>query len=488
MKTQSIRMQSWGVALIITGMVFAMTPFAVASDDAADDNSPSRLSDKAIPLQLNGFPSRPPTTFFLEIGQSFLGNGNIESGFELPTGAVWQPYFIVFGQYRTALQSFGTDNLQTQEWVNRLDLFGNLYLTFTERIVIGIRPLDRQGRFTSYTFRGPKVADDRFNEGHSNTRDINAQITTLFFEGEFGELFPFLDPSDSHGLDFGFSVGRQLISFQDGMLINDNIDAVGITKINWKTFGVNFRWTLLYGWNQINRTNVFGAPNREDPDAKLIGLFTETDTRASTIAFDAIYVNSRDTIGSGVYLGLSSVQRFGSLNTTFRVLGSLPVGDETPTNAKGALLFTELAWTPHGTVNYIYINAFLGIDRFRSAARDPSVGGALAPRAGVLFASPGIGRAGAPLSTVADDEVGGAIGYQLFWAGTRQQLLFELGGRYGRKEKKGDNSGAFGLSYQVAIGQRLVARIDGFATRSLNNAADLYLTTFGGRFELALDL
>ncbi len=446
-----------------------------------DPNSPSRLSDESIPLQLNAVPHRPPPTFFLEIGENFLGNGNIQSGFELPTGAVWQPYFIVFGTLRTGLQSFGTDKLQGQEWANRLDLFGNLYLTFTERIVVGIRPLDRDGRFTSYTIR-PTPPGDAFNN-----KDINAEITTLFFEGEFGELFPFLDPYDRHGLDYGFSVGRQLISFQEGMLINDNIDAVGITKINWKTFGINFRWTWMYGWNKINRTNIRGA-NREDGDAKMFGLFTETDTRSSTIAFDFIYLDAKDTTGKGVYAGLSSVQRWGGFNTSFRVLGSYPVGDETPTNTKGLLLFSEVSWTPHGTVNFAYVNAFLGIERFRSAARDPSVGGALAPRAGVLFASPGLGSYGAPLSTIADKVAGGAIGYQFFFAGTRQQVTFELGGRYSTKEGEGDNSAAFGAAYQLALGQRFVVRLESFVGRGVNNATSVYQTRFGGRFEILLQL
>ena len=80
-------------------------------------------------------------------------------------------------------------------------------------------------------------------------------MTHLFFEGELGELFPNLDQDDRRRLDLGLSVGRQPISFQDGLLINDFIDAVGVTRNNLSPGGaVNLRFTGLYGWNQVNRT------------------------------------------------------------------------------------------------------------------------------------------------------------------------------------------------------------------------------------------
>ena len=196
----------------------------------------SRLTDEYIPLQLDGFPERPRP--ILEIGQSFLGTGTLDQGITLPTGAVWQPYFMLFGTLRSGLQSFNDGTDQFSEWANRFDLFGNLYLTFTERILVGFRPLDQDGRFTGMIFQ-PDGFDNNFRD------EFNYELTTLFFEGDFGEIFPNLDKEDKHGLDYGFSVGRQPISFQEGMLINDNIDAIGVTKTNGKfpPSAVNFRWT-----------------------------------------------------------------------------------------------------------------------------------------------------------------------------------------------------------------------------------------------------
>ncbi len=435
----------------------------------------SRLTDEYIPLQLEGFPERPRP--ILEIGQSFLGTGTLDQGITLPTGAVWQPYFILFGTLRSGLQSFNDGADQFSEWANRFDLFGNLYLTFTERILVGFRPLDQDGRFTGMIFQ-----PDGFNNNFQD--EFNFELTTLFFEGDFGEIFPNLDKEDKHGLDYGFSVGRQPISFQEGMLINDNIDAIGITKTNGKfpSSAVNFRWTTLFGWNQLNRMNL---ADDNAADSRLFGLLTETDFRASTVAVDIIYVNGNDLTGNGIYAGVSAVQRMGKYNTSFRLLSSFPLGDETAHNTQGTLLFSEISWTPRGNHNLVYINAFLGINKFRSASRGAATGGPLG-RTGILFASSGLGRfgGGTTLRNTADKVAGGAFGYQMFFAHTRQQLILELGGRYA------DNSFdqraiAGGARYQMALGRRFVIVVDGTALYEFEPADDL---RFGGRFELLLRL
>lgn len=437
----------------------------------------SRLTDKFIPLQLDGFPQRPRP--ILEIGENFLGTGTLNQGFKIPTGAVWQPYFIVFGTARSGLQYLDDGSAEVSEWANRLDLFGNLYLTFTERILVGVRPLDRDGRFTSYLF-APDDGSGGVQPGYSG--ELNFELTTLFFEGDFGEIFPALDREDKRALDFGFSVGRQPLRFQEGILINDDIDAVGITKTNWKSLrSINFRWTLLYGWNELNRTNL----TRNDDTASLYGLFTETDWHRSTVALDLMYVSAGDT-GDGAYGGLSAVQRIGRYNTSLRIATSFPDGRETLHNSNGTLLFTEISWTPHRTHNLVYLNVFAGIDDFRSASRDPSTGGPLG-RAGILFASPGLGRAGTPLSNAADRVVGGALGRQMFFARTRHQLILELGGRYSVDESNQSAVGC-GARYQFALGRRSVIVLDAFGTFDFDPPFATDRAGGGGRLEYMLRL
>lgn len=432
--------------------------------------------NEAIPLQIKGFPRRPRP--LLEIGDPFLDNSKIKHGFGLPTGAIWQPSFLAWGTYRTALQTFYVDNGQVSEWANRFDLFGNMYFTPTERILIGFRPFDQNGRFTGYTLDAP----DRIRNNNHFNDEFNFDLNTLFFEGDFGELFPFLDKHDKKGLDFGLSVGRQQISFQEGMLIHDNVDAFGITKINLKPKGmVNLRSTFIWGWNELNRTNLF----RDDKSSSFYGWFNEMDWRRSTVNADIIYVDANDFAGDGIYAGLSSTQRLDRYNTSFRVLGSLPIGNETIHNSPGLLIFSEISWTPRGNHNYFYVNSFWGIDRFRSASRDPLAGGPLS-KAGVLFEAVGVGSYGAALNNLPDNAFGGAIGYQMFFNHTRRQLLLEFGGRYGTNDFT-QRALAFGASYQAAFGRRGVIRLDGFALfdKSLELTSNLRRHDFqrGGRLE-----
>ena len=455
----------------------------------AEDHSESRFSDEPIPLA--DIPNRPRP--ILELGPAFLGTGTLGQGFKLPTGAVWQPAMMAFGTIRSALQGIdnGVANVSFLEAAARFDLFGNLYLTQTERLLIGFRPLDQDGSFTRYTIGSDPELPDTLG-GFQD--ELNFAVTTLFFEGDIGEIFPNFDSDDSGRLDFGFSVGRQPLGFQDGMLINeDAIDAVGLTRANIRMGGlVNVRATGLFGWGQISRRSDSSLRNATDTTAILFGLFTETDTRTRTIELDAVYVSADDSAGgSGVYLGLGSTRRIGRYNHTFRVLASFPVGTETHANQQGVLIHDQLSWSPHHTVNHVYINTFAALGRFRSAARGPSVPGPLA-RTGILFAGVGLGSYGAAFSSSPDYSLGGSLGYQIFMAATRRQLLLEFGGRfsYGDEPVAGRDAIALGARYQTAVGSRGVIVLDAFGSYDLDEAVveESSDVTFGGRVEVVIKL
>ena len=308
----------------------------------------SMISDQVIPLQTANFPERPAP--ILELGDPFFKTGEIRKGYLLPTGAVWQPTLMIWGDFRTALQTIDGNldksGQRLTESASRFDLFGNLSLTSTERILIGFRPLDQQGRFTNYTFESPKS-----DEQHHFNNEANFDFTTLFFEGDFGEIFPFLDPKDKYGLDFGLAVGRQQISWQDGMLINDRIDSIGISKINLKpSWAVNARSTLLYAWNELNRKNLAF----DDSKSSLFGLSNEIDFKETTADFDFVYIDGGETTGDGLYGGMGFTQRISNFNSTFRLLGSHAVGNETDHNQDGALFFSELSKDLKGSGDYVF--------------------------------------------------------------------------------------------------------------------------------------
>ncbi len=448
-------------------------------EDQQEEREKFELSDECIPLL--DAPDRPKG--ILELGNPFLGTGTLGPGFHIPGGAVWQPALLAFGTLRTSVQggTFG-DDANIGEAVTRFDLFGNLYLTQTERVVIGLRPLDQEGRFTRFTFADP--AEGEMSEEGEFTDELNVTVGTLFFEGDIASLIPRLDLHDTRGLDIYFSVGRQPIAFQDGILLNeDALDMVGLTRANMSIFGsVNGRVTGIYGWGQVTRHGDFG--NVTDDASSLAGLFTEFDYRSTTVEFDAVYVRGDSLSGDGLHLGAADIRRFGRFNNTFRALASFPIGDETPFNRQGFLIHNQFGWTPVGSHDWWYIGAFAGIQQFRSAARGPGFGGPVG-QTGVLFAAPGIGRVGSALTSTSDEAFGVSLGHQRFFAETRRQLLVELGGRVSTADEPliGNRVGA-GARYQIAMGRRFVAIFDGTAAYDL----DQEVTAAFGRFELLLKL
>ncbi|RMH21288.1 MAG: hypothetical protein D6696_06115 [Acidobacteria bacterium] len=462
-------------------------------DDASGDH-PSRLSDVALPLQLEGFPERPKP--LLELGEPFLGTGTLHPGLKLPTGAVWQPSLLLFGTLRSALQSFdgrrlpaaapaGADS-RISEWASRLDLFFNLQLSGSERLVVGLRSLDQDGRFTTFFFEHPDPALDGSFED-----ELDLRIETVFFEGDFGEIFPRLDRGDFRSFDLGFAAGRQPLVFQEGMLIQDAVDAVGVTRNSLQPRGTsNLRATFLYGWGGVNRggrdatlaAGPLSGTNPVDRRAELFAVLTSTDLRRSTVDVDVAFVRSGDPRGGDLLVaGISAVQRLGATNASLRLLRSAARGGETAFATDGTLVFSELSWTPHHTHDLLYLTTFVADGEFSSAARGPAAGGPLG-RAGINFAAVGLGSYGAPLSSRAHDVAGGAIGYQKFFAGSRKQLIVEAAGRFATGAGAGD---AFAVTarYQSAIGRRLVVVTDGFAGRRDGAGRG---TIYGGRLELLL--
>ena len=434
----------------------AATLLAVAvpavGEPPQDGEHTSRISDEPAPrITPDDIPSRP--NLLLELGNPFLGSGPIDPGFELPGGAVAQPSLWVFGTYRSAVQVFnqGRDTPNLSEWANRLDLFANLQLSGTERVLFGIRPLDEDGTFSGYQF-SPDGTD-------GSVDGFNFDVTTLFFEGDIGEMIPDADPKDFASLDWGISVGRQPLFYQEGMLIDEDIiDAVGITRNTLlPAGGSDLQLTFVYGWGRISRNN-----NVELSGQSLFGFFFAWDFPRTTINADVVYVHDGNGDTDGIFFGLSGVQQIGHFNTSFRVLGSQATGRESPAVSDGYLLFTELSWTPPWTENHAYVNAYWGIEDFSSAARGEASGGPLG-RVGIMFAAVGLGRYGAPLGNRPNDSVGGAIGHQWFFDDTRKQFIVELGSRYSTSSQ-GLTAVALGGRYQQAMGRHWVLQLDAFGS------------------------
>lgn len=437
--------------------------------------APSPAGPKAsrVDGDIKHLPKRP--TLMVELGDAFLGTGKLDAGFEVPfTGAVWQPRLWAYVINRTALQSFQSGragNPTETELANRTDLFFNLQLTGTEKILLGLRPTDnnRPNRFTRYTFDG---RDEGFND------EFGLNVETFFFEGDFGSLFPNLDQAGIKPIDYGFTVGRQPIVFQEGILINDTIDAVGIIRNNIPFYGTsNLRISGMWGWNRLDRNDL------ETPgEAHMYGLFIAADTHISTLNFDAIYVDDKQP-RDGLYFGVAAIQRLsflGGISTAFRANVSYALDDEVAGNVvgNGVLLTAELSKTVPGSDDIVYFNSFLGLGNFTQAGREAIVGGPLA-NTGILFASPNLSTYGAEINPFTDDDViGGAIGYQAFWDNKRRNLILEIAGRHDLSGNGFDSLG-FGFQLQQAVGRHVQLQLESFYT--INEGRD---DGYGARAEI----
>jgi hypothetical protein len=413
------------------------------------ERTPSaKFPEEPIPFKtLKDIPARPGLA--LEIGDPFLDTGKLGAGFETPWGAVWQPRLWGYMIYRTAFQHFQTATRTNNEWANRLDVFVNLQLTGTEKILLNLRPLDRNrpGQFTRYSFDDPRGGEGFVNE-------LNTDIEALFFEGDLGSLFPKLDPEGIIPLDFGYTVGRQAITFQEGMLINDTVNMVGLVRNNLYLPGVSsLRLSGMWAWDRADR-------GVSQADTNTFALFSSADLPKSTINLDLIYIEEKGRDGDAFYVGASAIQRIGLLNTAFRINNSIALGKGRPGVRDGSLLSAEVSWTPHNSDDIVYVNPYLTLGNFTQAGREAVVGGPLGVL-GILFASPSLSNYGSELTSFTDDVAGFAAGYQAFWDNHRRNLVLEVATRKDTGDG-GRDSLALGFQLQQALGRHFQVQVEGF--------------------------
>ena len=447
-------------------LAWALVWVAVAGGARAVDVD---LDDE--PRELAELPERPRP--LLELGDLYLSPSALQEGWELPTGAVWTPSLLVWGTARSGLQAeWGkTRPGDRAEWANRSELFGQLSLTATERLVVGFEPLQEDDAFTGYRF-GVDGADADFEGG------LDAELEALYFEGDVGELFPNLDRESPLPLDLGFVVGRAPFTYQDGFLIDDRMTAVGLVQNSILASGTsNLRASFLTAWNDVHR----GGDNRDGDDTVLTGLFFELDRQETTWALDLAYADGHDDT-DGWYGGISAIRRiYDRWNLTVRLLGSHADHRNDTEVGRGLLGVVGLSFAPRGTHDVAYLNLAASADRYTPAARGPVSGGPLG-RIGILFEAPGVGTIGAPLANDGNRALAGALGYQKFLFGGRTQLVFELAGRLQSNDRR-SQAGGGGLRIQQALGRRLILRLDLYGIARTHQPDFL-----GGRSELVVKL
>lgn len=427
-----------------------------ASENSDADESHSRYSDKVLGLT-EDLPERP--TPLLELGQDYVNQGPYGYEFELPTGMVVSPGLLLFGNVSTGLEitdnGVGDTNVA---WVTNLDLFLNLTLSGTERILVGVSPL-KSGRTNAKT-RYQFLPESGFRN------ETELRLSTAFFEGELSEMFPKLDWEGRRPLDYEIAFGRQPVLIQDGILINDTLDSLALTRSTVPLPGTNF--ARIGGLVALNNVDRSGKPD-DDDEGELYGIFSSVDVAHSTIEFDVVYVDSSRANGDQINLGASWFRPFiileHAVDTTIHLATSITPHEETPQAAEGTLLYSSFSWAPKGSAEHdiVYLNAFAAFDDYTQAARAPGATPGPLRIAGLLFA--GNGLAGPAINNRAKEAFGGALGYQMFFSpALRRNLIFEVGGKVEYFPGGIDRFGA-AIRYSQAIGRRVFFEVGGFAVK-----------------------
>lgn len=412
---------------------------------------PYMFPDDVLPPQVEIFPERPRMIF--EFGDKFFSNGELPYGVNPWSGTYWQPGLWGFGNYRMSHQYVilqGNEEPTLNNLVNRFDFFINLKLSGTERFFAAFRPLDKGG-MTGWdlTVDNPEFIHNFEEKGEGELFKQWFYPATWFFEGDIAELFQFLDYEDRLPRDIGFTLGRQPVFFQEGIVISDVLEVFGVA-FNGLHFlnSSNLKISLMAGRNHIERD----AGN----DENILGAFTELDFHKNMVNFDMAYVQeNQGNKTDGLVIGGSNVQQFGFWNTALRFGYSRSLGDSSDIG-DGVFLMGEFSRKHYPYKNIIYLNIFYKHDAFTPAAGKGAFG-----RNGILFAPSGMSSHTPPMGTpLSSRELGISAGYQLFMSGGRQSIVSEVSLRQGFEDEI--NKIGIGFKYMKAIGQRFVFTIDGY--------------------------
>ena len=452
-----------GLAASMVSISIVASVFAEAADfgvDLSETPSPFLVSSD-LPLRASPL---------IEIGRGMNEVGTLSPGLEMPWGAVWQPALWIYGAQRTHVLLTDGDRRtrpggDTGEVATRMDLFANLQLTGTERILAHIRPLDDRGDFTARRF-SPSHADEGI-EPHWDTR-----LESFFFEGDLAEILPLRDPLDREQGDWGFAFGKFPVEFQNGLLVRDEMTAVGLSKTNVQLEGSSgVRILGLWAFDEINEPN--GASSSRH--VELLGLFVEGDFPWGLLEVDVAATFSGQARGKQINAGLGWTGHFARNNYSTRLNVSnqfdnrvdYEEGLKAPSNVQakdydGALLTFGFSTELGLRRNIFYATGYWAEGDFGQLANNGSP--PLGP-IGLSFAAAGLGSYRPALWPRPLNSVGFAVGIQKFFDDQLSSLVVELAHREDLEvnDEYGETSGfALTARFQYKIAPRFMVQIDAY--------------------------
>lgn len=332
----------------------------------------------------------------------------------------------------------------------RLNLDMDLALTATERIHAFVRPLDKNGSFTRYQFRGPN--EDEFVD------EFDFKLDTLFFEGDVNQMREGLTNAQTT-FDLPFAIGRVPMFTQNGIWLDDAFDglAFAITaRSNPRLDISNMDFTFFAGFDQVNTAADLSG------DAKVFGMAGFADARKGYFEYGYGYIDADNKDLSYHNLTAAFTKRYRLSNrvgvaNSVRLIGN--VGQQGPIKtADGVLLLLENSFLRSDPSFLVpYFNLFAGFDTPQPLARNADGGGVL-KNTGINFESDGL--TGYPtLDARAQDSWGAAAGLEKLW-GISQQLVVEAAVVQRMSSSTLGDQYALGIRFQRPINNAWIFRAD----------------------------
>jgi hypothetical protein len=355
----------------------------------------------------------------------------------------------------------------------RLNLDLDLAFTSTERIHAFFRPVDQRNQFTRYEIGGG--VKDKF------VQEFNSKPTTLFFEGDAGQMLAGLSGRPS-AFAVPIAAGLVPISTQNGIWIEDAFTglAAGISARNSKALDIsNFDLTFFTGLDRV-LTDAVGPGHGK---ARVYGLAGFFDTLQGYVELGYGYLDAdQGDLSYHNATAAYSGRYWDKISNSIRLIGNF--GQKaTVKTANGVLVLVENSLVTHHPLNLPqnfvpYLNLFAGFDTPQSLARAADAGGVLR-NTGINFQTDGL--TGYPtLDAKGHDSWGGALGVEYLFGLDRQIVVEGSAVQRMRNNTQGDQY-ALGASFQQPLTNALILRLD--AMRGwIQGQKDI----FGARAEIRL--
>jgi hypothetical protein len=406
------------------------------------------------------------TSGIYDEGSTFLGDKNL-----------LLPGLAIYGDWRTAVAYNNNNGKDIAQIATRLNLDVDFKFSGTERIHAFFTPLqENNNKFTRFEVGGGN-ANHKFND------EFDADLQTLFFEGDFGSLYSGFSGKEA-SFDLPFTVGLFPLFLQNGIWANDAIlgGAVSLPAKNSAALGLaNFDITFFAAFDNVDNAGIIGAADADNHLANLYGVTAFID------AFDG-YIEAgygliqgrdeRDGLLTNFLTAAYSRRYYNTVSNSTRVFANF--GEDPQGNSDGLAIISEnslISALPSTLLPYA--NFFVGFGNPQPLVDGNGAG--ILKNVGINFETDAL--TGYPkLDDTGSNTFGGAIGLQYLF-NLDQQLVFEVATV---QPFENDGIGAqhpqygFGVRYQIPLDRAWLFRAD--ATYQILEGVDE--DNFGLRAEL----